>query len=49
MSTFLAELHALAEKYDFGEQLDTSLRDRMVCGIADDRMQRQLLSEPYKD
>ena len=32
-------------KCDFGEQLDTPLRDRMLCGIADDRMQRQLLSE----
>ena len=47
--TFFAELHALADKCDFGEQLTVALRDRLVCGIADDLMQRHLLAEPYKD
>ena len=49
VATFLAELRALADKCDFGEQLTVALRDRLVCGIADDRMQRRLLAEPYKD
>ena len=49
MSIFLAELRALADKCEFGDQLTTSLRDRLVCGIADGRMQRRILSEPYKD
>ena len=49
VSIFIAELRALADKCELGDQLTTSLRDRLVCGIADDRMQRGLLSEPYKD
>ena len=46
--TLLAEFRALADKCDFGEQLTVALRDRLVCRIADDRMQRRLLAEPYK-
>ena len=49
VSIFLAELRALADKCEFGDQLTTSLLHRLVCGIADDRMQRRLLSELYKD
>ena len=49
VATFLAELRALADKCDSGEQLTVALRDRLVCGIADDRMHRRLLAEPYKD
>jgi hypothetical protein len=49
VSAFLAELRALADKCDFGTNLQTMLRDRLVCGINDDKMQRRLLSEPHKD
>ncbi len=48
-ASFLAELRAMADKCEFGDQLATALRDRLVSGIGDDRMQRRLLSEPYKD
>ncbi len=48
VAIFLAELRSLASKCEFGDQLDTTLRDRVVCGIVDDRMQRRLLSEPYE-
>lgn len=30
----------------YGEKLAEMLRDRLVCGIGDDRIQRRLLSEP---
>ena len=46
---FLAELRALADKCDFGDQLNTSLRDRLIVGINDTRMQRRLLAEHYHD
>ena len=49
VATFLAELCALAEKCDFGVQPTVALHDRLECRIADDRMQRRLLVEPYKD
>ena len=46
---FLAELRALADKCDFGDQLNTSLRDKLIVGINDTRVQRHLLAEPYCD
>ena len=46
MATFVAELRRLTEYCDFGTLLEDMLRDRLVCGVNDDRIQRKLLSEP---
>ena len=45
MSTYVAELRALAEFCNFGETLELMLRDRLVCGINDETTQRLLLAE----
>ncbi|KAI2646968.1 Nucleoside diphosphate kinase, mitochondrial [Labeo rohita] len=39
------ELKKLAQHCEFGATLPQMLRDRLVCGVNDDRMQRRLLSE----
>ena len=41
-----AQLKQLTQYYEFGDILEQMLRDRLVCGIADVRMQRALLAEP---
>ena len=46
MSAFVAELRSLAEHCKFGANLDEMIRDRLVCGIKDPRIQRRLLQEP---
>ena len=46
VATFVAELRRLAEHCQFGQTLDDMLRDRLVCGITDGRVQRRLLAEP---
>ena len=46
VATFVAELRRLTEYCDFGTSLEDMLRDRLVCGVNDDRIQRRLLSEP---
>lgn len=46
VATYVSELRALAEYCNFGETLQDMLRDRLVCGINDDRIQGRLLSEP---
>ena len=43
---FLAELRHLSEDSEFGITLDEMLRDRLVCGVRDIRIQRRLLTEP---
>ena len=45
-ATYLSELRRLSEHCRYGETLDEMLRDRIVCGIADCRLQRRLLVEP---
>ena len=45
VSTYVSELRSLAEHCNFGATLDLMLRDRLVCGINDDAIQRRLLSE----
>ena len=42
----LAELRHLSEHCEFGITLDEMLRDRLVCGVRDIRIQRRLLAEP---
>ena len=45
VANFVAELRQLSEHCDFGAVLDM-LRDRLVCGINNDAIQRRLLGEP---
>ena len=42
----MTELHQLSEFCGFKGLLDDMLRDRLVCGIRDAKVQRQLLAEP---
>ena len=46
MSDFVAHLRQLSEHCAFGESLNNMLRDRIVCGCNDTRLQRQLLAKP---
>lgn len=43
---YVAELRRMAATCEFGDQLQTSLRDRIVCGLRNESMQRRLLTEP---
>jgi hypothetical protein len=45
----MAELRTLSEHCEFGASLDEMLRDRLVCGVNEDRIQRRLLAEPVLD
>ena len=45
IATFIAELRRLTEFCDFGPSLSEMLRDRVVCGIGDPRIQKRLLAE----
>ena len=45
MTAYVSELRGLAQFCNFGESLDTMLRDRLVCGINDEAIQRRLLME----
>ena len=45
VSTFMTELRQSSKHCDFGESLNDMLRDKLVCGINDSRIQRRLLSE----
>ena len=42
---FVAELRALAQYCNFGASFTDLLRDRIICGINDDHVQRRLLLE----
>ena len=41
----VAELRNSSEHCEFGDQLEKMLRDRLVCGVNDERIQRRLLAE----
>ena len=45
VAKFVSELRSLAEFCNYGATLDDMLRDRLVCGIRDDHIQRRLLAE----
>lgn len=45
MKEYVAELRCLAQDCNYGATLDPMLRDRLVCSIDDDQIQRSLLSE----
>ncbi len=46
VAAFVAELRQLTKHCDIGISLDDMLRDRLVCGIEDSRIQRCLLAGP---
>ena len=46
VATYVAELRAIEEHCDFGDSLEAMIRDRLVCGINNARIQRRLLQEP---
>ena len=45
VSVYIASLTKLTEHCGYGEQIDSMLRDRLVCGINNERIQQRLLSE----
>ena len=45
VAKFVSELRSLAEFCNYGATLDDMLRDRLVCGIRIDHIQRRLLAE----
>ena len=45
VAVFVSELRSLSEYCKFGESLEIMIRDRLVCGICDDAIQKRLLSE----
>ena len=46
VSTYLAELKKLSLNCEFGTNLNDALRDRLVCGLHNELIQKRLLSEP---
>ena len=46
MATYIAELRHLSEHCEFGLTLSEMLRDRLVCGVEEPKIQRRLLAEP---
>ncbi|VEN46957.1 unnamed protein product, partial [Callosobruchus maculatus] len=45
IADYIVELRKLASSCRFGQFLDDALRDRFVCGIRSEQLQRQLLSD----
>ena len=45
IATYVAALHALSEHCEYGDSLKLMLRDRLVCSINHEGIQRRLLSE----
>ena len=46
IAEYLAALRALASDCTYGQNLDEMLRDRLVCGVRDERIQKSLLAQP---
>ena len=46
VADYVAELRHLSEHCEFGKTLNKMLRDRLVCGVEEAKIQRQLLAEP---
>ena len=49
VATFVSELRAIATYCNFGATLEQMLRDRLTCGIHDDKIQNRLLAESKLD
>jgi len=45
ISSFIADIRKLSQHCEFGTALDLTLRDRLVCGLRNESIQKQLLSE----
>ena len=45
IADFIADLRCLSISCDFGEFLDQALRDRFVCGVRSESLQKKLLTE----
>ena len=45
VADFIAQLRRLAMHCQFGDHLNEALRDRFVCGLKSEVMQKRLLSE----
>lgn len=45
ISSYIAELRRLSENCNFGETLTTRLRDQLVCGLRDEQLQRNLITD----
>lgn len=45
VSTYVTQLRHLSQDCNFGASLSSMLRDRLVCGVNNDRIQRRLLAE----
>ena len=45
INTYVAEIKKLSEHYEFGTALNDSLRDRSVCGLHNESIQKRLLVE----
>ena len=46
LADYLAELRKLAKTCNFRDYLDTALRDQLVCGLRDQKTQKELLCIP---
>ena len=46
VSAFVSELRSMSKFCNFGATLEDMLRDRLVCGINEEHIQKRLLSEP---
>lgn len=46
VEVYIAELRRLAIHCDFGDSLDKTLRDRFVCGLKHEHIQKKLLADP---
>ena len=42
----MAELKKLSTECEYGDSLNEVIRDRLVCGVNDRRIQKRLLAEP---
>ncbi len=45
IETYVSELRSLSESCNFGEVLEDMIRDRIVCGVNGEMIQKQLLAE----
>ena len=45
IAAYVAELRALSEYCNFGDTLESMLRDRLVCGVNEPQIQKRLLAE----
>ena len=46
VAKYIAELRHLSQHCEFGSTLNEMLRDRLVCGVEEPKIQRRLLAEP---